>query len=242
MKLVLACLGLLVASAIAKAGPLEDRVEALERELEQLRSRVEQLEGKERVSPPRQTKSDVVVPDPAGTDAGQASVQYYLFSTRGSGSGRPPLSEGRFDVPEVLSLDPASYGIEAGTFSDYRDPSQYGTAVLRLQANLTVSRAGRYELSMHARPAREGGSPVTATMDVRLRIDGRDWFAVSGLESRRPVRSGRELAAGVHVLDLEVVSMSPGYGASAVDSTVLFELREPGAAAPKPLNRFLSAP
>lgn len=239
-------IGLLMMTAGLQAGSLEERLDTLERELEVLRSRVEQLEGLNKV-PEAKPATAAPAPQtgiPSVSATAQAYIQYFLLERDAVRHDvqPPPLAEGLYEVPEELLLDPVSYGVEAGAFSEYRDPSQYPVATLHLSAKLTVPVSGRYELLIRPRPAREGASPVTVTMDVKLDVDGQEWLALRDTGSWKPVRSEMELTAGEHALELHVVSHSPGYGPSAVDSRIVFELRGPGVASPIALNRFLSPP
>ena len=231
----------------ARAQTLEERVEALEREVQTLRAEVESLNRARTVAAPTEaTKTAATEPGMATPGDGRSRIEYLLSSSPlhdDDWNGQAPLVEGAYTVSsEVLALDPRTYGVEMRAFSEYRDPSQYPSAALRLHARLVAPVTGTYEITARPRPAREGGTPVAVRMSLMLSIDGQGVVDVHEATSWSPVRAKIRLDAGEHDLRLGLVATSPGYGPSPVDSSAVLQWRPPGEAAPLPLGRFLLFP
>lgn len=233
---------------------LEQRVERLEALVQELLERVGQASDRDapsRTDTPAATPPAVTSTSP-GTGAaegppiggvGEALAAYYLTSTA-LGADPPavePMARGLTTIDNPLLFKPERYGVGSGEmFSGYDDPSRYRSAGVLLTGYLELPYSGTYHLTLAPKPAREGGgSPVVNTMRVRLDVAGEAVIDQHDIRSWRHLVVSRELPGGRHRFSLWVASVSPGYGASPVDSSLGITVRLPGRAESTPLHRFM---
>ena len=248
--------------SVGSVAAAED-IEALERRIERLEAQVELLMERMGADAVSTTSGDSQVPtatgaesrsDPGALEApvpvagvpGEALAAYYLSANAldDRAPGTQPLTRGLVTPAARLELRPERYGVaEPEVFSGYNDPSRYRAAGLHLTGYLDLPYAGSYQLTLAPKPAREGGgSPVVNTMAVRLEIAGEAVIEERGLRSWRHMEFSRVLPEGRQPFSLWLVSNSPGYGASPVDSTLTITLRLPGRTESTPLSRFMRPP
>lgn len=248
--------------AMALAAPLsafgddiEQRVERLERQVQQLQDLLQQRSiqvpaerealpgaGSQAVTEPIARPAEMpVARHTEGTRRG-ARVAYYIGS-HNLGDSMPqtiqPLAAGEINFDGELSFDPASYDIaDSRLFSEYHDPSRYTDVGILLEGAINTEQAGRYEFVIYPKPAREGGSAVATTMAVHMAVDGHLISSSQPDTSWKPSRASIELSEGKHTLRLWVVSKSPGMGPSPTASRLKIAVKGPGDARPRALDQL----
>jgi len=239
----------------------ESDLEALERRVERLEAQVQELleragQASHRGAPPR-TDSPAAEPpaatstspgtgapeSPPITGVGEALVAYYLTDAE-LGADIPlaaPMAQGLVTIDNPLLFAPERYGVGSEEmFSGYDDPSRYRSAGVLLTGYLELPYFGTYHFTLAPKPAREGGgSPVVNAMRVRLDVAGETVIDQHDIRSWRHLVVSRELPGGRHRFSLWVTSVSPGYGASPVDSSLGITVRLPGRSEFTPLHRFM---
>ena len=174
--------------------------------------------------------------------AGYAQVRYYV-SESALGDSPPDTPSGRVALSDQIGLHPGTYQVgESGLFSAFRDPSHYRSAGLWLEAALSISQKGIHHFTIVTRPAREGGSAVTTTMTVKLWLDKQLLFDLNSTPRWHSWSRSLELAPGNYRVKLWFNSISPGFGPTPLDSSLLIKLQRPGDAAAVPLERLLTVP
>lgn len=234
---------------------LEQRVERLERQVQQLLELLQQRQiqapAELEVSPQPDHRTAAQPNDEPvkGPDAGQvesarrgARIAYYI-GAHGLDAGVPdtiqPLVAGEIAFNGELSFDPASYdAADSRLFSEYHDPSRYTDVGILLEGAVHAEKAGRYEFVVYPKPAREGGSAVSTTMAVQMAVDGRLIASSQPDTSWKPIRATVELSAGKHGLRLWAVSKSPGMGPSPTASRLKLAVKGPGDANPRTLDHL----
>lgn len=177
------------------------------------------------------------------TGVGEALVAYYLTDAE-LGADVPaaePMARGLVTIDNPLLFAPERYGVgSTEMFSGYDDPSRYRSAGILLTGYLELPYSGTYHFTLAPKPAREGGgSPVVNAMRVRLDVGGEAVIDLHDIRSWRHQAVSRELPGGRHRFSLWVTSVSPGYGASPVDSSLGITVRLPGRSEFTPLHRFM---
>lgn len=256
---------LAVAPALsADTAELERRLERLEAQMERL---IRQLEGRQEAPaepPPERTPAPPDVPAaspaaPAQTPAaapaaaapparaGEVRLRYFLSSD--PMGDEPPadgaLADGLFALDGDLRMDPFRYGAAERRIlgGSYQDPSLTRAVGILMEGWLDVPRSGAHRFELTPKPAREGGdSSASNQMSIRLWVAGEPVLELDDVRSWRRRQIERTLSAGRHPFRLWVVSNSPGFGASPVDSRLGMEVVMPGRAELTPLWRQLSAP
>lgn len=251
----------LVLPGVASSSELERRLERLELELEDLREQLRQERGfrpepsaerpeMEPSTPAEHLPQGQAWEDRRGVDRasghGEASVRYFLEAEPMGPvpPATPPRVEGLLSLEGALGMNPVHYGVaEAGLFrpSRYRDPSVYRSVGVALEGYLDIPRAGGHRFLIAPKPAREGGgSPVVNEMIVQLVVNGEAVIELEGIRSWRNLSMVGELAEGRQPFTLWVVSNSPGYGPSPIDSRLEIGVNMPGRAEMTPIWRLMS--
>jgi hypothetical protein len=260
---------LLLLATPGVSSEVEQRLERLEAEIQALREQLRQSgtpTGPSSISPPAAgAVNSAATPTsrPPATPAPPSAPTVGMLPLGGAGSalGRyflvsepltvvppsvAPMAEGLLALEGDLRLDPARYGAaDQGVFAyhRYRDASLYRAAGLALEGELQVPTAGPHRFVIAPKPAREGGgSPVTNEMTLILRVAGQPLIDLRELRGWRNQTITVDLPAGRHPFTLWVVSNSPGYGPSPIDSRLVLGVVMPGRAEVTPLTRLMLAP
>lgn len=242
---------LLAAVPVSAAEPaLEERLQQLEAEIQTLRQQLREERQADEAGPPDAEPREPDAPDAdAAADppavSGEVRARYYLEPQ--PLQARPPeaepLAAGLVGLEGALVMDPVRYGAASrGLLDRYTDPSVHRAAGLLLEGRVDIPESGHYRLQFSPKPAREGGSPVTNTMIVRLEVDGEEIVAMDDVRSWRAQTFERELDAGQPPFRLWVVSNSPGYGPSPTATRLDIHLQMPGRAELTPLHRLALPP
>lgn len=261
--LLTACLSLSCVAPVA-ATELEERLERLEAQMERLLRALEQQQQQspepvppaeppstEPAAPPAVRMPAPPAPPPAvraapATATGEVRLRYYL-EPEALGAAPPasaPMAEGLYTMDGDLRMDPFRYGAaERRLIGGYRDASQYRAVGILLEGSLEIPNAGVHRFEVTPKPAREGaGSPVSNEMTVHLWVAGEPVLALEGIRTWRRQVVEHTLPAGHHSFRMWVVSNSPGYGPTPIESRLGMEVVMPGRAELTPLWRLMSAP
>ena len=241
-RILLSAVLLAAVPVSAAEPPLEERLELLEAEIQSLRQQLSEERQADDATPP-----EVESVEPGRPDAvtGEVRARYYLDAQplQAHPPDGEPLAAGLVSLDGPLVMDPVRYGAApGGLLGRYTDPSVHRAAGLLLEGRVDIPESGHYRLQFSPKPAREGGSPVTNTMIVRLEVDGEEIVAMDDVRSWRAQTFERELDAGRHPFRLWVVSNSPGYGPSPTATRLDIHLQMPGRAELTPLHRFTLPP
>jgi hypothetical protein len=221
----------------------DERIQRLENEVNELR----QMLNEQKQSQDSKTTPNVVEPSTSVEVAPirtGAFVSYYISKEKLSDNlpiNTKPIAQGHFTETHKLSFDPEDYDVpNSGLFSHYRVTSSYPYVGLLVDGDLPVKIAGEYELIVHPKPAREGGTNVKTRMSVWLRVDERtvvQFHDQSGWESQR----GRvHLDSGWHHIQMWTVASSDGFGPSPTESRLQLAIKAPGDISPQPLRDLYS--
>lgn len=246
--------GTLATNAVAET--VEQRLERLERKVEHILELLERRQAADIMPPaePIGAKGDARehVPQPAiqpaihqqalGNAAQQGVYIEYHLAKNSQGAFPPagdPMARGVINFDGTLSFDPAVYDLPRGRwFSEYTNPAQYKSAAVLLRAEFLAGDDGKYEFVMYPKPARQGGSPVSATMTIQFWIDERKVLAVPVTKSWKPHRLVVDLKQGKHDIRLWAESYSPGFGVgtAATESSLELAVKGPRDASSQPLK------
>ena len=226
-------------SVSVMAETADERIQRLENEINELRQMLnEQKQSQELKSSPSDTAS---IPNLEDTPVRPGAFVRYYISKEHLGEQPPtniePIVQGQFTETHKLSFDPKDYDVpNSGMFSHYRVPSSYPNVGLLMDGELAVKIAGEYELILHPKPAREGGTNVKTRMSAWLQVDGRtvvQFRDQSGWESQR----GRvHLDPGWHQLKMWTVASSDGFGPSPTECSLQLAIKAPNDLSPRPLR------
>lgn len=254
-KLLLAlCIGVAgsVGSTPVLASDLEERLQQLEAELEALR---EELNRRPEAQP-QADRPDVGAPAAAAIRDPDAPRMYAMAGERdvraryflradplpSRAPSGDPMAEGLVALNGTIQLKPSRYGgPKPGILNRLRDVSVHRAAGLLVEGHLDLPSSGQYRIDVAPKPAREGGgSPVINEMRVYLEIDGEVILDKQGITSWRRLSQVLDLEGGVRPFSLWVVSNSPGFGPSPIDSTLELGFQTPGRAEVTSLHRLVT--
>lgn len=226
----------------ALAETTDERLQRLEREIEELRQELhEQQDTKTVPTPP--TQIAVAMPEAAHARTG-VFIRYFIQTDRLGEQppvNRAPIVQGHISDVEALSFDPTNYDVpNAGLFSDYRDPATYRYIGLDVQGDLPVQSTGEYEFVVYPKPVREGGANVSTKLSVWLSVDGKPVVEFRDESSWQAQRGKVLLEPGMHQVRMWAVAASSGFGPSPTATRVLLALKGPGDASPRPLRDLIS--
>jgi hypothetical protein len=226
-------------SVSVMAETADERIQRLENEVNELRQMLkEQKQTQDLKSTPSDTTTipnREVVPVRPG-----AFVRYYISKER-LGEQPPtsiePIVQGQFTETHHLSFDPKDYDVpNSGMLSHYRVPSSYPNVGLLMNGDLDVKIAGEYELILHPKPAREGGTNVKTRMSAWLQVDGRTVVQFRDQSSWESQRGRVHLDPGWHRVQMWTVASSDGFGPSPTESSLQLAIKSPDDLSPHPLR------
>ena len=237
-------LTLLCLHSVHAQDDVEKRLDRLEKQVQQILDALKShglIDSK--ISP--QSPAIKLPPSTALRHAGYADIRYYVSESVLGASPPviPPIASGHIALGEQIDLQPKTYqASKGGIFSAYRDPSRYRAAGLWLEAQLSIMQPGLHRFSIVTQPAREGGSAVTATETVRLWLNDRLLFGIDATPKWHSWSKSLDLTPGLYTVKLWFNSVSPGFGVTAIDSSLLLKLQRPGDVSPIPLEHFFTVP
>jgi hypothetical protein len=190
-------------------------------------------------APMEQTRAQAQRPQPtrvAGFERAQGQI--FLFKDQGDlNPAAAPDAEGTVQFSGTVSFDPKDYGIDPpGFLNPYDDPSLYPAVAVHIKGYWQVDQNGPHQLSISAKPAREGGTSIRSRLTFRVLVDGEEVIPETSTERWESMESDLELQAGVHLVEIFTLARSPGFGPSPTNSRILFQARGPGDAAFYPLQ------
>lgn len=230
-------------SPVLVADTAEDRLQRLEKEIEELRRMLgeQQQQLAEPVQLPAAAPAAApVVVAPFAAEPGGVYIQYFI-------SGEPfaeqppttlmPVAKGRFTEPDTLSFDPRDYDVpDSPLFSQYKDLVAYRYVGLLVEGDLAVREAGDYEFIVSPKPVREGGTGVSTRMTVQFQVGDRPVVEFEDEASWKPQRGAVHLEPGIHRLWLWAMVASDGFGPNPTDSHLKVAFKTPGDASPRSIR------
>lgn len=224
MRALISLLLLLPAAAFAH----DD--ERLWQAIEQLNSRIEQLEaraGGKTEAPVAQT----------------VAIRYWLASGSPLDADftEPPLRQGNMPLADLISLEPKTYGQDyQGMFNPYLDPSRYPVATVVIDAELLIDKTASYQLVVKPTPPREVGGAGSVKLMVEIAVAGKPVYTLPLSSSLATQQHSLQLSAGREPVRITVVAKSPGFGPSPAHAHVFIGLQAEGEISPKPIRAYLA--